>query len=106
MFQKRDLSNDQFGEATAAFFSKKGKKTLEIIECRSLSLYLFSVRRHRGLSDRKSVAWNAGRVMSKYYLCSSPQTGGSSVSVEDLPQVSGILDRQMMENQVPKPQTV
>ena len=65
MFQKRDLSNDQFGEATAAYFSKKGKKTLEIIECRSLSLYLFSVRRHRGLSDRKSVTWNAGRVMSK-----------------------------------------
>ena len=26
MFQKRDLSNDQFGEATAAYFSKKGKK--------------------------------------------------------------------------------
>ena len=47
------------------FFQEGGKKTLEIIECRSLSLYLFSVRRHRGLSDRKSVTWNAGRVMSK-----------------------------------------
>ena len=79
-------------------FPRRGKKTLEIIECRSLSLYLFSVRRHRGLSDRKSVTWNAGRVMSKQLWCSSPQTRGSSVSVEDLPQVSGVLDKQMMEN--------